>query len=44
MLVTLVPLIQHYGIVGAAMSALIGSLVALPVSFYFVWQILRKRV
>ena len=42
MLATLVPLIQHYGIVGAAMAALIGSVIALPFSFYFVWQLLRK--
>lgn len=42
MLATLVPLIYHYGIVGAAMAALIGSLVALPFSFYFVWQLLQK--
>jgi len=44
MLATLVPLIHHYGIVGAAMAALIGSLVALPFSFYFVWQLLQKKV
>jgi lipopolysaccharide exporter len=42
MLATLIPLIHHYGIVGAAMAALIGSLVALPFYFYFVWQLLRK--
>ncbi len=42
MLATLIPLVQHYGIVGAAMAALIGSLVALPFYLFFVWQILRK--
>ncbi len=43
MLATLVPLVQNYGIVGAAIAALIGSLVALPFYLYFVWQLLRKN-
>ncbi|MBA3723798.1 MAG: oligosaccharide flippase family protein [Candidatus Levybacteria bacterium] len=44
MFAPLIPLVQNYGIVGAAMAALIGSLVALPFYFYLVWQLLRKRV
>jgi lipopolysaccharide exporter len=44
MLVVLFPLIHQYGIVGAASAALIGSLVALPFYFYFIWQLLQKDV
>ncbi|OGH11510.1 MAG: hypothetical protein A3B38_01740 [Candidatus Levybacteria bacterium RIFCSPLOWO2_01_FULL_36_13] len=39
--VTLVPLVQAYGIIGAGISALIGTLAALPFMFYFTYKTLK---
>lgn len=39
--VTIVPLVSMYGLVGAGMAAVIGTLLALPFSMYFVFQSLR---
>lgn len=39
--ITIIPLVNLYGIVGAGISALIGTLVALPFMFYFTYKVLR---
>lgn len=39
--VTIVPLVTAYGIYGAGLSALIGSLVPLPFMFYYVVKVLK---
>ncbi len=40
--VTIVPLVRAYGIVGAGISAIIGALTAVPVTFYFVLKFFSK--
>lgn len=39
--ITIVPLVLTFGIVGAALSALIGALFALPFTLYYCWRIFR---
>lgn len=39
--VTIIPLVYFYGIYGAGISALIGSLASLPFMFYFTLKVLR---
>lgn len=39
--IPVIPLIMYYGMVGAALSALIGSIMALPVMVYYTWKVLR---
>lgn len=39
---TIVPLIKAYGIVGAGISALIGSIAAVPVSLYFLLKLFKR--
>lgn len=39
--ITIIPLVQLYGLVGAGISALIGTLAALPFMFYFTYKVLR---
>lgn len=41
--VSIVPLVSMFGLVGAGMSALIGSIVAIPVSVYYIIKIFRSR-
>jgi O-antigen/teichoic acid export membrane protein len=41
LMVPIVPLVQHYGLYGAAISALIGTLVALPFFLYYIWKIFK---
>jgi O-antigen/teichoic acid export membrane protein len=43
LMIPIVPLVLSFGLVGAATSALIGSLVAVPFVCYFCWRTLRKR-
>lgn len=40
--VTVLPLVKHYGVQGAAFSALIGAILALPTSFFFVYKVLKS--
>lgn len=42
LIVSIVPLVQNYGLMGAAVSALIGSLVALPFMTYYSWRVFYK--
>lgn len=39
--IPVIPMVINYGMVGAALSALIGSLIALPVMTYFAWKVLK---
>lgn len=41
LLIALFPLVNAYGIVGAAIAALIGSLVPIPVMLYLSWRVLK---
>ncbi len=43
LLIPIVPLVTEYGIFGAALSALIGSVVAAPVFAYYAWKILSTH-
>lgn len=36
LLITIVPLVHRYGIIGAGISAIIGTLIALPLTIYFI--------
>lgn len=40
--VSIVPLVLKYGIVGAGISAIVGSFVSLPLVFYFSWKVLSE--
>ncbi len=42
LLIPIVPLVQHYGMKGAAISALIGSVAALPVMVYYTWKVFNN--
>ena len=42
LLITIVPLIKSYGIVGAAISAIIGTVISLPLTIYFVNKTLKE--
>lgn len=42
--VSIVPLVSKFGMTGAGISALIGSLLALPFFSYFAWSIFRKKI
>lgn len=41
--ITIVPLIDRFGMNGAGMSALLGTAATVPVLFYFVWKTLRLQ-
>jgi O-antigen/teichoic acid export membrane protein len=41
LILPLVPLIMAYGMLGAAISALVGSIVALPFMAYYTWKVFR---
>jgi O-antigen/teichoic acid export membrane protein len=41
LILPLVPLVMAYGMLGAAISALIGSIVALPFMAYYTWKVFR---
>ena len=43
MFITIFPLVQRYGITGASVSSLIGSLAAAPFILYYVYKILKRR-
>lgn len=38
----IVPMVQRFGVLGAAYAAFIGALISLPVAAYLTWDILRK--
>ena len=40
--ITIIPLVLKFGIVGAAYSAIIGSVVSLPVIVYYLRKVLRS--
>ena len=42
LLITIIPLIKHYHMAGAAMSEMIGALAALPFAFYYMHKIYRR--
>lgn len=42
LIIPIVPLVLAYGMVGAAVSALVGSVVALPVMLYYTLKVFRK--
>lgn len=44
LLIPIIPLVLEYGVMGAAYSALIGSIVALPVMGYYVWKVFGVEV
>lgn len=41
--ITIFPLVSRFGIIGAGLSALIGSIIALPVISYYVYGIFQKK-
>lgn len=41
LLLLIIPLVIRFGIVGAALTALLGTVVALPAVIYFAWRIVR---
>lgn len=40
--ITIIPFVSQYGLIGAAASAILGSLVALPLFIYFIHSIFKK--
>ena len=42
LIIPIIPLVLHFGILGAAMSALAGSVIALPVMIYGTWKVFSK--
>lgn len=42
LLLTIVPLVNKYGIMGAGLSAIIGTLVSLPLTVYYVYKIFKN--
>lgn len=43
LLVTIVPLVLRFGILGAGMAALIGAFVSVPVTIYFSFKVFHKK-
>ena len=41
--ISIVPLINQYGIVGASMAAFVGSIAALPPIFYYTWKVFSNK-
>ena len=41
--ITIIPLVSRFGLIGAAMSAIIGSLAAIPVIFYCLRLVLKRK-
>lgn len=42
LIIPLIPLVSRFGLIGAAYSALIGSLVAIPVILFYLWKTFSK--
>jgi len=42
LIIPIIPLVLRYGIIGAAISALIGSVAALPFMVYYSWRVFSK--
>ncbi len=42
LIIPIIPLVLRYGIIGAAISALIGTIIVLPVMAYYTWKVFKN--
>lgn len=42
LLITIVPLVSRYGLVGAGVSALVGTIIAIPIELYYFMKVARE--
>lgn len=41
LMISIIPLVSYFGIVGAALGAFVGTMMALPFTVYYCWRIIR---